>query len=39
MKLIDTVIDINVSIVLDPLSVLTQIKVSIADIMAELIPL
>lgn len=39
MKLVDTVIDINVSIVFDPLSVLTQIKVSIADIMAELIPL
>lgn len=39
MKLIDTVIANNVSIVLDPLSVLTQIKVSIADTMAELIPL
>lgn len=39
MKLMNTVIDNNVSIVLDPLSVLTQIKVSIADTIAELIPL
>ena len=39
MKLIDMVIDINVSIVLDPLSVHTQIKVSIADKIAVLIPL
>lgn len=38
MKLIDMVIDINVSNVLDPLSVLTQIKVSRADTMAALIP-
>lgn len=39
MKLMDTAIDNNVSIVLDPLSVHTKIKVSIADTMAELIPL
>lgn len=38
MKLIDTLIDNKVSIVLDNLSVLTQIIASMADIMAELIP-